>query len=398
VLALLELDLGGRARLDDGHAAGELGQALLELLGVVLGRRVLDLDLDLSHAALDLLVAAAAVDDGRRILGQDDLAGAAQHVEIGVLELEADGLRDDLTAREDGHVLEHLLAAVAEAGGLDGRGLEGAADLVDDERGEGLSLDVLGDDQERLAGLDDLLQQGQEVLDVRDLGVNEEDVGLLQHGLLALGVRDEVGREEALVEGHALGELELQAEGVGLLDGDDAFLADLAHGLGDDASDLGVAGRDGGGGGDLLLRLDFLGVGQEALGDACDGLVDALLQGDRVRAGRDVAQALAHERLGQDGGGGGAVAGDVVRLLRDFLDQLGADALVGLLQLDLLGDGHAVVGDRRGAPLLVEDDVAALGAERHLDGVGEQVEPALHGAASLFVERNGLCHACSSSD
>jgi hypothetical protein len=43
VLALLELDLGGRARLDDGDAAGELGEALLQLLAVVVAVGVLDL-------------------------------------------------------------------------------------------------------------------------------------------------------------------------------------------------------------------------------------------------------------------------------------------------------------------------------------------------------------------
>ena len=48
-------------------------------------------------------------------------------------------------------VLEHRLAALAEAGGLDGDRLERAADLVDDERGERLALDVLGDDHERAA-------------------------------------------------------------------------------------------------------------------------------------------------------------------------------------------------------------------------------------------------------
>src|SRR5690606_30044296 len=35
VLALLELDLGGRADLDDGDATGQLRQALLQLLAVV---------------------------------------------------------------------------------------------------------------------------------------------------------------------------------------------------------------------------------------------------------------------------------------------------------------------------------------------------------------------------
>jgi hypothetical protein len=40
-------------------------------------------------------------------------------------------------------------------------------------------------------------------------------------------------------------------------------------------------------------------------------------------------RTLANERLGQHGGGGGAVARDVVGLLGDFLDQLSADLLVG---------------------------------------------------------------------
>ena len=99
------------------------------------------------------------------------------------------------------------------------------------------------------------------------------------------------------------------------------------------------------------------------------------------------------ERLGQNRGGGGAVARDVVGLLGDFLDQLGADALVRLFEVNLLGDGNAVVGDGGGAPLLVEDDVAPLGAERDLDGVGKKVEAALHGATCFLVEGNGFCHA-----
>ena len=47
VLLLLQLDLGGRADLDHRDAAGELGQALLQLLLVPVGVRVLDLGLDL---------------------------------------------------------------------------------------------------------------------------------------------------------------------------------------------------------------------------------------------------------------------------------------------------------------------------------------------------------------
>ena len=52
VLLLLELHLGGRADLDHGHAAGQLGETLLELLTIPVGVGVLDLGLDLVDPAL----------------------------------------------------------------------------------------------------------------------------------------------------------------------------------------------------------------------------------------------------------------------------------------------------------------------------------------------------------
>ena len=123
-----------------------------------------------------------------------------------------------------------------------------------------------------------------------------------------------------------------------------------------------------------------------------DAGLDAPLEGHRVGAGGDVAEALADHGPGEDGGGGGAVTGDVVGLLGHLLDELGADLLVGVLEVDLLGDGHAVLGDRGGAPLLVEHDVAALRAERDSNGVGQLVHAGFEAAAGLFVEGDGLGH------
>ena len=165
-----------------------------------------------------------------------------------------------------------------------------------------------------------------------------EDVGVLEHRLHPLRVGDEVRRDVALVEAHALGELEVEAERVRLLDRDDAFLADLVHRLGDDLADGRVSGGDRRGRGDLLLGLDVLGHAEQLLGDGVDGGLDATLEAHRVGTRGHVAQALADHRLGEDGGRGGAVTGDVVGLLGDFLDELGADLLVRVLELDLLGD------------------------------------------------------------
>src|SRR5690606_11025191 len=124
----------------------------------------------------------------------------AELLQRGVLELEAELLADDLATGEDGDVGELRLAAVAEAGGLDGDRLEDAADLVDDQGRQRLAVDILGDDEQLLARLDDLVDDRQEVLDVRDLRVDDQDVRVLEDRLLTLGVGHEVLRQEALVE------------------------------------------------------------------------------------------------------------------------------------------------------------------------------------------------------
>ena len=83
-------------------------------------------------------------------------------------------------AGQDGDVAEHRLAAVAEAGGLDRADVQDAAELVDDQGRQRLALDVLGDDQQRLARLRDLLQQRDHLAEVADLLLVEQDQGVLE--------------------------------------------------------------------------------------------------------------------------------------------------------------------------------------------------------------------------
>ena len=121
------------------------------------------------------------------------------------------------------------------------------------------------------------------------------------------------------------------------------------------------------------------------------------LQIHRVHAGGDRLGAFAHDRLRQHGRGGGAVAGDVVGLGGDFAQHLRAHVLELVLELDLLGDGDAVLGDARSAEALLDHDVAALGAERHLDRIGENVDAAQHAVARVSGKFNVLGSHCISS-
>ena len=330
---------------------------------------------------------AVAVDDRGVFLLHDDLLGLAQVGERRLLEREADFLGDHGAARQDRDVLQHGLAAVAEARRLDARNLDDAADGVDDERRQRLALDVLGDDQQRPAGLRDALEQRQHLAHVRDLLVVQQDVRILELGRLVLLVVDEVRREVAAVELHALDDVELVLETRAFLDGDHAFLADLLHRLGDGLADrlVGVR-RDRADLGDRLLVLAGLRELLQLVGHRFDGLVDAALDVHRVRAGGDRLQAFADDRLREHGRGRGAVTGLVGGVGSDFLHHLRAHVLELVLELDLLRDGHAVLGDGRGAEALLEHGIAALRAQRHLDRVGEDVDAAQHARARVVAE------------
>ena len=66
------------------------------------------------------------------------------------------------------------------------------------EQRQSLALNILGDNQQRLAGLHDLLKNGNQILHVRDLLVDHQDVGVFQNGFLTLGVGHEVAERKPL--------------------------------------------------------------------------------------------------------------------------------------------------------------------------------------------------------
>ncbi len=130
----------------------------------------------------------------------------------------------------------------------------------------------------------------------------------------------------------------------------------------------------------------------DGLNGGVGGLGDALLHDHGVGPGGQILQALPDDGLGQQGGGGGAVAGHVVGLGGDLLDDLGAHVLERVGQLNLLGDGHAVVGDEGGAELLIQHHIAALGAHGDFNGVGQLVDAPLQGVAGLLAVADDLRH------
>src|SRR6184192_1573724 len=266
-------------------------------------------------------------------------------------------------------------------------GLKVATQAVDDESGESLAFDVFRDNYKRLAALNNGFQKRKQFVQLRQLLFIDENVGVFHFNAHLVGVGDEVGRDVAAVELHAFDDLKLGLERLGFFNRDDALVADLLHGVGKKLADFRVAvGRDGADLGDFLVRGDLLGVLDEVGDHGVNSQIDTALQIHRVHAGGNRLGAFPDDRSRQHGGGGGAVAGGVGRLGGHFAHHLRAHVLELVVKLDFLGDGDAVLGDAGRAERLVEHDVAALGAERHLDRVVENVDAAQHPVAGIDAE------------
>ena len=353
---------------------------------------MLDLCTDLSYAILDSRAVARAVNDDGVFLIDLDLAGVTELLHSRILEFKSEFARNDLAAGEDSDVAEHFFSLLTEGRSLDGNYGEGAAQFVQHDSGKSFAVNILGDDKELLAALNDLLKYGKDILNRGDLLVCDEDVAVVKNSFHLLAVGSHVGREVAAVELHTFNDLGVGLGGLGLLNGDNTVGGDLFHCVGNEcAYDL-VAGGNSADAGDIIGTVDLLCACLEAFDSAVNSLFHTLAQDHGVRACGNVLHALVDHCLGKQSCGRCTVARSVVGLCGDFLDELSAHVLGGVVKLDLLGDGNTVIGDKGSAVLLVKNNVSALRAESDLYCVGELVNTAQKRVSCIYTVINIFCH------
>ena len=392
----LHFDFGRRTDTDHGNTACQLGNALLQLFFVVVAGRVVDLFAHRRNTRLDGFLVTGAVDDRGVFLAHFDLLRTTQILQGHVLEFQAEFFRDHSTAGQDRDVFQHGFATIAETWRLDGGGFQDAAQVVHDQGGQCLTIDIFGDDQQRTTGLGDLFEYRQQVTNVGNLLVVQHDEWIFQQRDLLVRVVDEIGRQVAAIELHAFDDFQFHFQALAVFDSDDAFLANLFHGFSDLLANIGIRV-----GGDRTYLGDFF-VGGGRLGDFLqfrddgdDRFVDTALQIHRVHAGGNIFHAFDHDGLCQHRGGSGAVTGHIGGLGSDFLDHLCAHVFEFVLQFDFLGDGYTVLGDGRRAKRALEHHVTALRAQGDFDCVGENVHAMNHADARVAAEFDFFrCHDC----
>src|SRR5439155_20022183 len=109
-----------------------------------------------------------------------DFLGPANVGQLNAFQLDAKVFEDRRPFRQYTDVAHDRLAAIAIAGGLHGADLQDAAELVDDERRQGFTLDIFGDDEEGLVRLADRFEQRNQLFVGRDFFLIEQNRGIFQ--------------------------------------------------------------------------------------------------------------------------------------------------------------------------------------------------------------------------
>ena len=131
--------------------------------------------------------------------------------------------------------------------------------------------------------------------------------------------------------------------------------------------------------------LDFWLAPLMVFDDGDDRLVDAALEVHRVHAGRDRLHALADDRLGEHGGvvvPSPATSLVLLATSRTIWAPMFSNLSASSISLATVTPSLVM----RGAPKFVEHDIAALRAQRHLDGIGENVDAAQHALLGVAAE------------
>src|SRR5688572_11417019 len=224
----------------------------------------------------------------------------------------------------------------------------------------------------------------------------DEDQAVFEDALHTIRIGHEIRRKVPAVELHTFNDIEGGLNGLCFLNGDDAVLADLVHGFGNDVPDRRViVCRNSGHLRDHGAFLHFLRQALDFGYSGLDSAFDAALYGHRVGTRSHGLHALAEDGLSENGRGRGAVTGNVAGLRSDFLDHLSAHVLERIFQFDFLRDSDTIFRDLRRSELLVENNVAALGTQRDLYCICEEIDPAQNRLSGFFTMYDLFCCHCS---
>ena len=269
-----------------------------------------------------------------------------------------------------------------------------SAKSVDDQSCQCFAFDILSDNKQRLALLDDLLENGNDFLDVRDFLFEDQDVSIFEDAFHGGRIGHEIRREVTSVKLHPFDEFKFVMEALAFVDRYHTVLANAFHGICEQVTDSSVVVRsDRSDVGHLGLVLDLDRHLLELLGDIRNGLLDTSLHLNRIHTGNNRFEPFVENRFGHDRGSGCSIASNVAGLRGHFAYHASAHVLVNIFEVDFLSDRNTVFGHCWATERLLQNNVPTAWSECYLDCPSEFTDTTSDRFAGFLIKSNDFCHS-----
>ena len=229
VFFLFNFNFGSAADFQNSNTAGNFSQSFLQLFTVIIGGRFFNLFTNLSRAGSNQILLAVTVNDSRVIFGNFDSFRRTQHIQSNIFNLHAQLFGNNLSTGQNGNILQHGFAAIAETRSLNRTNLQAAANTVDNQRSQSFAFNVFCHNQQSAAGLNNRFQNRNQRLQIGNLLIIQQNIRIFELAIHFIRIGNEIRREIAAVKLHAFNHIQFGFQTFGIFHGNHAFIADLFH-------------------------------------------------------------------------------------------------------------------------------------------------------------------------
>ncbi|SPY44866.1 Uncharacterised protein [Porphyromonas cangingivalis] len=197
------------AHFDNGNAASQFSNTLLQFFFVVVRSGIFNLLTNLSHTALDCRFIAYAINNDGGVFVDNNTFRLTQIFQSSFFQFQTDLFRDNSTRSQGRDVLQHRFTTVAEARCFNRCNFNDTAHGVHYQSRQGFAFNVFCNDQQWLAGFRYGFQNWQHFTDVRDFLVSQQNEWAFKFNRASFWFIDEVRRQVAAIELHTFYNVQL---------------------------------------------------------------------------------------------------------------------------------------------------------------------------------------------
>ena len=274
-------------------------------------------------------------------------------------------------------ITQHFFSSVAKTRSFYCNAGEGTTQFVQQQGGESFAFDVLSDDEQFLAGLNDLFEQRQDFLNVGDLLVGDEQQSIIQNSFHLVGIGYHVWGDVAAVKLHTFYYFGVGFSGLGFFQSDNAVSGNFFHSFCNQVADYFIAAGNGSNSCDISRAVYLLGVCNNSFYSGVNCFLDTFFEYHWVSTSSNVLHTFANQSLSKQGSGGGTVTSSIVCLGCNFFYQLCAHVFKWVRQFDFFCDGNTVVCDQWCTEFFVKNNIASFWTKGDFNGISQLVNTSL---------------------